>query len=112
LNIEVQLPAGYHLNPQAPQRYKVSVDGAGVTVDQKNASQTSKDLKLPLRIPITAAATPGTANVRAQVTLFYCREDNTGTCRIKTLIWQVPVNVVANVSAPADLKLQGKLTTD
>ena len=112
LNIEVQLPAGYHLNPQAPQRYKVSVEGASVTVDQKNASQTSKDLKLPLRIPFTAAPTPGTANVRAQVTLFYCREDNTGTCRIKTLIWQVPVNVVANASAPADLKLQGKLTTD
>ena len=112
LNIEVQLPAGYHLNPQAPQRYKVSIEGAGVTVDQKNASQTSKDLKLPLRIPLTAAATPGTANVRAQVTLFYCREDNTGTCRIKTLIWQVPVNVVANASAPADVKLQGKLTAD
>jgi DNA-binding beta-propeller fold protein YncE len=111
LNIDVQLPAGYHLNPQAPQRFKVSVDGS-ITVDQKNASQTSKDLKLPLRIPLTSAATPGTANVRAQVTLFYCREDNTGTCRIKTLIWQVPVNVVANASAPADLKLQGKLTTD
>ncbi|HET8783955.1 MAG TPA: thioredoxin-like domain-containing protein [Pyrinomonadaceae bacterium] len=112
LNIEVQLPAGYHLNPQAPQRYKVSIDGAGVAVDQKNASQTSKDLKLPLRIPLTAAATAGTANLRAQVTLFYCREDNTGTCRIKTLIWQVPVNVVANASAPSDLKLQGKLTAD
>ena len=112
LNIDVQLPAGYHLNPQAPQRYKVSVDGSGVTVDQKNASRTSKDLKLPLRIPLSSAATPGTANVRAQVTLFYCREDNTGTCRIKTLIWQVPVNVVANSSAPSEVKLQGKLTAD
>ncbi len=112
LNIEVQLPAGYHLNPQAPQRYKISVDGGGVTVDQKNAAQTSKDLKLPLRIPLTSAATPGTANVRAQVTLFYCREDNTGTCHIKTLIWQVPVNIVANASAPTEVKLRGKLTTD
>ena len=112
LNIDVQLPAGYHLNPQAPQRYKVSIEGGGVTVDQKNASQTSKDLKLPLRIPLTAAATPGAAKVRAQVTLFYCREDNTGTCRIKTLIWQVPVNIVANGSAPSEVKLQGRLTTN
>ena len=112
LSIDVQLPAGYHLNPLAPQRYKVSVEGSGVAVDQKNASQTSKDLKLPLRIPFTAASTPGTANVRAQVTLFYCREDNTGVCRIKTLIWQVPVNVVGNASAAAEVKLQGKLTAD
>ena len=112
LQIDVQLPPGYHLNPQAPQRYKVSVEGAGVKVDEKNASRTSKDLKLPLRIPLTPSATPGAANIRAQVTLFYCREDNTGTCRIKTLIWQVPVNVVANSSAPSEVKLQGRLTTD
>ncbi|HKR23605.1 MAG TPA: hypothetical protein VJS17_13470, partial [Pyrinomonadaceae bacterium] len=110
LQIDVQLPAGYHLNPQAPQRYKVTVDGKSISLDQKHAAQTSKDLKLPLRIPV--AATAGTANVRAQVTLFYCREDNTGTCRIKTLIWQVPINVVSDNSAPTEVKLQGKLNTD
>lgn len=112
LLIAVQLPAGYHLNPQAPQRYKITVDGNGVAFDPKNASQTDKDLKLPLRIPFSAAASAGSATLRAQVTLFYCREDNTGTCHIKTLIWQVPVNVVANVSTPTELKLQGRLTTD
>ena len=110
LQIDVQLPQGYHLNPQAPQRYKVSVDGGGVGIRRKNASRTSKDLKLPLRIPLTSAPTPGTANVRAQVTLFYCREDNTGTCRIKTLIWQVPINVVANAASKVEVKVQGRLT--
>jgi hypothetical protein len=45
------------------------------------------------------------------VTLFYCREDNTGTCHIKTLIWQVPVNV-ANASPNREIKLQGKLSAD
>lgn len=110
LQIDVQLPAGYHLNPQAPQRYKVSIDGKAVSLDQKNATQTSKDLKLPLRIPVTAAAT-GTSTVRAQVTLFYCREDNTGTCRIKTLIWQLPVTVTPDASV-TELKLQGKVSAD
>ena len=112
IDVDVQLPPGYHLNPQAPQRYKVSVDGAAIKIDERNASQTSKDLKLPLRIPFSSGATPGSANIRVQTTLFYCREDNTGTCRIKTLIWQVPVNVVANASATTEVKLQGKLTTD
>lgn len=109
LQIDVQLPAGYHLNPMAPQRYKVSVDGNAVSVNEKNAAQTSKDLKMPLRIPLTATA--GTATIRAQVTLFYCREDNTGTCRIKTLIWQVPVTVSAGATV-SEVKLQGKLTAD
>jgi thiol-disulfide isomerase/thioredoxin len=111
LQIDVELPHGYHLNPLAPQRYKVSVDGKSLSVDESQASRTAKDLKLPLRIPVSAA-TAGPATVRAQVTLFYCREDNTGTCRIKTLVWQVPVEVTTDPNAPTEVKLQGKLTAE
>jgi thiol-disulfide isomerase/thioredoxin len=111
LQIDVELPAGYHLNPLAPQRYKVSVDGKSLAVDEKSASGSSKDLKLPVRVPLTASAA-GSATVRAQVTLFYCREDNTGTCRIKTLVWQVPVEVTTDANAPTEVKVQGKLTAD
>ena len=111
LQIDVELPSGYHLNPEAPQRYKVSVDGKSVSVDEKVAARSTKDLKLPLRVPFTATGV-GSATVRAQVTLFYCREDNTGTCRIKTLVWEVPVEVTSDASALTDVKLHGKLTAD
>ena len=108
LQIDVELPAGYHLNPLAPQRYKVSSDGKSIAIDEKVASRAAKDLKLPLRIPLSATAA-GPTNLRAQVTLFYCREDNTGTCRIRTLVWQVPVEVTSDANAPTELKLQGKV---
>jgi DNA-binding beta-propeller fold protein YncE len=112
LEINVELPQGYHLNPMAPQRYKISVeDGKNIQVDEKLAARSAKDLKLPLRIPVTAAGA-GAARVKAQVTLFYCREDNTGTCRIKTLVWQIPVQVTTDANAPNELKVQGKLTAD
>jgi hypothetical protein len=111
LQIDVELPHGYHLNPLAPQRYKVSVDGKSLSVADSQASRTAKDLKLPLRIPVNAP-TAGPATVRAQVTLFYCREDNTGTCRIKTLVWQVPVEVTTDANAPTEVKLQAKLTAE
>jgi len=111
LEIDVELPAGYHLNPLAPQRYKISADGKSISIDEKVASRSAKDLKLPLRIPLTVTGV-GPTNLRAQVTLFYCREDNTGTCRIKTLVWQVPVEVANDANAPSDVKLQGKLTAD
>lgn len=109
LLVKVQLPAGYHLNPLAPQRYKISVAGKSVTIDEKIAARASKDLKLPLRIPLNASGV-GPATIRAQVTLFYCREDNTGTCRIKTLVWQAPVEVTSDARAPTEVKLQGKLS--
>jgi hypothetical protein len=95
----------------APQRYRISVDGKSLSIDENQASRTAKDLKLPLRIPVKAASA-GPTTVRAQVTLFYCREDNTGTCRIKTLVWQVPVEVTSDANAPTEVKLQGKLTAD
>jgi DNA-binding beta-propeller fold protein YncE len=111
LQIDVELPEGYHLNPLAPQRYKVSVDGKSLTVDEKTAARASKDLKLPVRVPLNATAA-GSSTVHAQVTLFYCREDNTGTCRIKTLVWQVPVEVTTDANAPSEVKVHGKLTAD
>ena len=109
LQIDVELPAGYHLNPLAPQRYKISVDGKSVSIVESQTSRTAKDLKLPIRIPLKAT-TAGTATVRAQVTLFYCRDDNTGTCLIKTLVWQVPVEVTADNNAPGEIKLKGKVS--
>ena len=85
LVVNVELPAGYHLNPSAPQRYRVSVKGetkhlqlvSARTGSEQEVSLTSKDLKLPLRIPFQSLAA-GNVELNVQTTLFYCREDNTG----------------------------------
>ena len=112
LLINVELPAGYHLNPAAPQRYAVTVDnGKTINISDKNATRTAKDLQLPLRIPLNAPGA-GSAKLRVQLTLFYCREDNTGTCRIKTLVWQAPVEVTNDTNAPGEVKIQGKLAAE
>jgi hypothetical protein len=112
LVINVALPQGYHLNPMAPQRYKISVeDGKNIQIDEKVASRSAKDLTLPLRIPINTTGA-GTTNVKAQVTLFYCREDNTGTCRIRTLVWNIPIEVTAGTTGPSEVKVNGTLKVD
>jgi DNA-binding beta-propeller fold protein YncE len=119
----VELPPGYHLNPAAPQRYRVSVESGsehlglmsatelGAIGHDRNTSRSQKNLQLPLRIPIKTH-TPGKAEVAVQMTLFYCREDNTGTCRIKTLVWRVPVDVQNTANGLAEIRLQGKLAAD
>lgn len=118
---DVELPAGYHLNPAAPQRYRVSVEsgleqiGLGTKAEpgtagrDQSVSQTLKSLKLPLHLPLRTFAA-GKAELRVQLTLFYCREDNTGTCRIKTLVWRAPVEVVSDSAAPNQARVTGKIS--
>ncbi|MGH9972162.1 MAG: thioredoxin-like domain-containing protein [Pyrinomonadaceae bacterium] len=120
LIVQVELPAGYHLNPMAPQRYRVSVEGGpkqiGLVSDAVTGAigrdgdvrKTAKDLQLPLRIPFHSFG-PGAAELRVQLTLFYCREDNTGTCRIKTLIWRAPLELAVDTEAPNEVIIKAKL---
>jgi DNA-binding beta-propeller fold protein YncE len=120
---QVELPLGYHLNPAAPQRYRVSIESGaqqlgllsetqlGATGHEKIISRSEKSLQLPLRIPMRTFEA-GNSEVRLQLTLFYCREDNTGVCRIKTLVWRVPVEVTNNTNAPGEIRVQGKVTAE
>jgi DNA-binding beta-propeller fold protein YncE len=112
LVIDAELPAGYHLNPAAPQRYSVTVDNVkAIAIDEKNARRTDQGLKLPVKVSFRAGDV-GSAKVKARMTLVYCREDNTGTCRIKTLVWELPVEVINNSTAPTEIKLKGRLLVD
>jgi hypothetical protein len=107
--INVELPAGYHLNPAAPEHYVFSLQQEGVELKTPPVivNKTAKGLTLPIRIPFAFAAGPASAH--ASLTFVYCREDNTGTCRIKTLQWQAPLEVVKDGSAPGEIKLSAKV---
>jgi thiol-disulfide isomerase/thioredoxin len=111
--IDIELPAGYHLNPTAPQRYKISTESGGQTLvfDQQNTSRTAKGLHLPIRIPMHASGA-GAVELRASFTFVYCREDNTGTCRIKTLVWRAPVEVVTDPAVPAEIRLTTRVKAE
>jgi DNA-binding beta-propeller fold protein YncE len=118
--VHVDLPAGYHLNPAAPQRFKASIESGSEHIafqadakggDDKVLSRTSKDIRLPLRVPVQGLA-PGSGQLRIQLTLFYCREDNTGTCQIKTLLWNAPVEVVNEPDASNEIKVQARLSAE
>jgi DNA-binding beta-propeller fold protein YncE len=112
LLIDVDLPTGYHLNPSAPQRYTVTVDSdKTIGIDPKNERHVGNDLRLPLRVPVRANGA-GSATIKVQVTLFYCREDNTGTCRIKTLVWLAPIRVTNDAGAPNEVKVHSKLAAE
>jgi hypothetical protein len=109
--IIVELPPGYHLNPDAPQRYSISIaQGAeSLKAPSANANQKGK-VSLPLRIPIGVRV--GSAVIQASFTLVYCRDDNTGTCRIKTIKWRAPVEVVNDTAVPNEIRFSGKVAAE
>ena len=121
--VNVDLPAGYHLNPAAPQRYRASIEAgphqlalrsdpiSGDNGRDDVVVRALKDLQFPLQIPFRTLA-PGSAELRIQLTLFYCREDNTGTCRIKTLVWRAPIEVTNEPGAANEINLRGKITSE
>ncbi len=101
LIFNIKLPAGYHLNQSAPQRYEVSVEnGKNIKV----AGGKQKFNKLPLNIAFQTT-TVGSSVLQAKISVYYCREDNTGTCRLKTLVWKIPLGVVANKKASSKIEI-------
>ncbi len=113
LVVDVALPAGYHLNPSAPQRYKISVEKGTASLALAGDTpaliqRTGKDVQLPLRLPFRTREA-GQSELRIQTTLYYCREDNTGTCQIKTLVWRAPVEVTTETNASREIKAQAKI---
>jgi thiol-disulfide isomerase/thioredoxin/DNA-binding beta-propeller fold protein YncE len=123
LVLDVALPAGHHLNTAAPNRYKVlteegryyitfgkpgDVPANATPAHPVGVSHTAKDMRLPLRIDVRGVE-PGFVSLRVEVTLYYCREDDTGVCRVKTLLWRVPVQVTNESGAPREITLRAKV---
>lgn len=104
LNFNVKLPEGYHLNENAPNRFEISGANENIKFDKISG----KFNKIPLTIPLQALQ-KGEANLRAKLSVFYCREDNTGECLIKTLVWQIPVKISNEKTAATKIELSGSV---
>ncbi len=105
LVFNVALPAGFHLNQNAPNRYEISV---GKLKNVKFAAPSQKFLKIPLSVPFQTTKA-GATDVQAKLTIYYCREDNTGTCNIKTLAFRVPLKITSNKKAAAKIEISAKV---
>jgi hypothetical protein len=82
----VTLPKDFQINTDAPNRFEIMADGKNIKLE----TPKGKFDKLPLSIPFEALQ-KGATSIKAKFTVYYCREDKTGECLIKTLSWNVPV---------------------
>ena len=103
----LKLPAGYHLNQNAPQRYEISVAEGNLTI----ANPKQKISALPLVVSFKSGKA-GTATLRAALNVYYCREDNTGVCLIKRLNWEIPVKIVESKNASRKIEISETLAAE
>ncbi len=88
INFNVNLPKNFQINTDAPNRFEITADGKNIKIE----TPKGKFDKLPFSIPFRTLQT-GAANLKAKFTIYYCREDKTGECLIKTLSWNIPINI-------------------
>ncbi len=104
LLFDVELPVGFHLNLSAPQRFEVSFDNKDIAFEKPQA----KFSKLPIIVPFETKKT-GKAIVKSTMRIYYCREDNTGVCYIKTLVWKMPIEFLSEGGDSTTVELKTKV---
>lgn len=103
ISVNVSLPKDFHLNPNAPQRFELKTNNDSIKIN--NPRQKFKNL--PLSIPFSTGKS-GNAKLELNLTIYYCREDNTGVCLIKSLVWKVPLKIVKkNAFSNNEIMLSG-----
>ncbi len=95
LRVELELPAGYELNPVAPLEYLVEASGASGAVSRESIGKPVR-LEKPaaqfeIALPVSAVKVRET--LRVSVNYYYCREGAEGICKVGNAVWIVPLDL-------------------
>lgn len=107
--VEFALPPDFKLNPLLPVKYKVTADNDLVPADQQNVrlEATSAESSARFRIPLGKKSGSGT--IQISVTYGFCREGKGGLCKVDSVKFKLPVEIVADgASDPIVLKTAPK----
>ncbi len=96
LAIALDLPAGHHINAEAPFTVQVDLEGDAVELAEADRQRTVKAPSLPLRLPFRAGPAGRRGRLTVDVTFYYCRQDGRGPCLIQPVRWTVPVRTAGD----------------
>lgn len=96
--VNFNLPEGFKLNKLLPVRYKVTVDGDGplIPAEALNSRQeASSEDGATAKFVVPVAQKAGAATLLVTVTYGYCREGTGGLCKVDSVRFRVPLELVA-----------------
>lgn len=100
LTLNINLPNGYHLNPNAPLVYRIYAD-SGIQVEQPNQDVRLENPVLPLKISFKTGAEIAKTELKVSANFYFCREDNQGACYIDAVILRLPIRIDKNTGDTA-----------
>ena len=92
LTLNIQLPKGYHVNPNAPLIYRIDA-GSGIQVEQSNQDVRLKNPVLPIKVSFKTGSEIERTEVKVSVNFYFCRGDNQGACYIDAVICHQPIKI-------------------
>lgn len=104
LVFNIKMPAGFHLNTAAPNRFEISASDKNINIETKSQKFNAVRLTIPFQ-----TLSKGETKLTAKLTVYYCREDNTGVCKIKTLAWQIPLKITDEKQISNKIELSAKV---
>lgn len=108
LRIKLQLPLGWKINPLAPQRYQVTVEGdSGPIVRQGLGSAVKVDppaAEFDVTLPVQGT---GEEKVTVSLAHYTCQIQDAGICTQGVVAWTLPVKIVEQgATEPIELSYQ------
>jgi thiol-disulfide isomerase/thioredoxin len=89
LEVELRLPAGCKLNPEAAMTYRVETlpESKVEWSETKKLAEAAKSFK----VTVPAAKVAGAKGLSLSVVYYECSQSGQGVCRIKSQIWELPL---------------------
>src|SRR5205085_12184509 len=88
LTINVELPAGYKLNAQAPSVVKITSQGQILFAE---AEKALRNPQFPVSLPVKLSE--GEATVKADLVIYYCEAKKESLCYFKEAVVSVPIKI-------------------
>jgi sugar lactone lactonase YvrE len=95
---ELQLPAGWHMNPLAPSVYVVEAIAEDGPIDRSTLGEavTVKEPNESFEIPLNLNSLTGTDELKVSLNYFYCQGGPQGICKTGSVVWTVPLRFSAD----------------
>ena len=92
LTLNINLPKGYHLNPNAPLIYRIDA-GSGIHVEQANQEVRLENPAFPIKVSFKTDSEIENTEIKVSVNFYFCREDNQGACFIDAVVCHQPIKL-------------------
>ncbi len=92
LIFNINLPHGYHLNPDAPLICRIDA-GEGIHFERGNQDIRIEKPVLPVMFKLKSGSKLKEADLKVSAIFYYCREDNQGACFTGAVEWHQPIGI-------------------